>query len=163
MSHQQGNLIRLRIHAPLRKPVSNLVEEWPEHGGHATTNDDNVRIKQVNDIAQPRREEVDCLHQNLAGCGISRGERLTNLLARDGSNVTLCEIEHRGMTRRISRKFRPRTGSNRGPGSKYFNAACLAAAANWPPVVDAHMTAFTGRPVLAVINRAVEHNTGSDS
>src|SRR5579863_1149221 len=39
----------------------------------------------------------------------------------------------------------------------------LAAGADWPTIVDAHMPAFSGGAGAAVIDASIEHNAGSDS
>lgn len=71
MRHQQRNLRRARIYAPLRKQLLDLREERFEHGGHSATDHNHIGIEQVDDVSQPNRQQRRSLLQDFASYCIS--------------------------------------------------------------------------------------------
>src|SRR5579872_411871 len=97
VSHQQWNLIRFWIDAPLRKMLFDVVEERPKHGGNASADDNDVRIEEINNVTEPRSQEICSFCQNFTSDGIPCGIGLRHLFAGNCREISFGKVEDRGV------------------------------------------------------------------
>src|ERR1700722_118631 len=93
MSHQQRDFRSTRIHAPTRKQALDVGKERLKHGSNSTSHNNDVRIKQVDDVPNQNRQQLGSLFQNLASHDIAREVCFADKLAANVIELALGEIE----------------------------------------------------------------------
>ena len=101
MRNQQRDFRDAGVNAPARKTVLDLSEEGLEHGCDPAAHHDDIRVEQVDDVAQPRGEKANRLLKNLARERIAGGVSLPDEFAGYRIDVSLGEIEDRGVARSV--------------------------------------------------------------
>ena len=74
----------------------NFSEKWFEHRRHPATHYHNVGIEQINDVADPRSQDLHCLLKNLSCQRIAGSISLSDHLASHCSHIALGEFENPG-------------------------------------------------------------------
>ncbi len=72
-------------------------EERQQHRSHAS-DDDDIGLEQIDDVAQPDRQQHDGLEQNLVGKSIASRIGLTNEFAGHGVQVAIGKLPQHGVS-----------------------------------------------------------------
>ena len=118
------------IYATTWKAGLDFAEKRLKHRGHAATYDENVRVKEIDDGAEPGDQYFDCFEKNFPRQGIAGGISLSHHFAGDGCHASFCEVENRGTLPRFSIEFGACPSTDSRTGGQYFDASAFAAAAN---------------------------------
>src|SRR5579864_1938082 len=65
MGEDQRNIRHVRVHAPAHEALLEFAKKRLQHLRNPTADHQDVRIEQINNIAQPRRQQFDRLLENL--------------------------------------------------------------------------------------------------
>src|SRR5690242_14493407 len=131
-----------------------------KHPGYTATQDDDVGLEKIDDIAEPVGEQFDRFADNLDGDGILRGRRPCDKLAGDVLRRSSGQVQKRGLG--IFLKLLARPPSDCRPGGQKFDAASLAARASRAVKLNSHVAGFGRRSGAPVIDLAVEYDSGAD-
>src|SRR5438270_4561936 len=162
MRHHQRNFRGSRIHTPGGEASLDRIKKRTEHGRNPAPHHDDIRVENINDIAEPDRQEFGRLLENFTRKSIAGSIGLPDSFAGHGGHFPIGQIENRRFAERIC-GLCARSGANRRTHCENLDASELAAAADWTVIIDAYVTALSGRPGLAVINAAIENDSSTDT
>src|ERR1019366_2993188 len=138
----QRNLLAALVHAASGQPIADLAKKRLEHGRNTAAHNHDIRFQQVNDVAEPERQQFHRLLQDLAGGSISRRSGFADHFAGKAVKLSSGEIEKAGAPAIF--EFGARSAGNRRARGENFDAAWLTTAAARSLVVNAHVPTLGG-------------------
>ena len=163
VGEEHGNFGEALIDAPVGELLSDAGEEAAHELRKPAAKNKNVGFEEIDDVARPNCEEVGGFLKDLRGERIALLKSFGDDFGVDGVCIATREREDFRAGLAGFRKPFARTARDGCAGRQGFDAAAFAAAANRAVIVDGYVAAFGGAACAAVIDVALEDNSGSDT
>src|ERR1700685_2764578 len=160
---RKGDFVTSEIAAVFHKPLGEFAEKRIQHRRHAATDNHYIRLQQINNVAQPQRQQFDGFLQNLFGQGITGNISLAHHFTGYGIDVSFGKIKNVRAGTLLGGQLSSRSSRYRWPSSQNFDAARLAASASRTVVIDTHMSTFARSAGTPVVNPLVAHYASANS